>query len=46
MTSHDLPSHPPRAYSRAALGIPHRRYWWRPLVTLVVAALVFVVMNA
>lgn len=45
MTSHDLSALPPRTYSRAALGIPHRRYWWRPLVTLVVAALVFVVMN-
>ncbi|MDN5821179.1 MAG: CPBP family intramembrane metalloprotease, partial [Brachybacterium sp.] len=35
----------PQAYHRAARALPHHRYWWRPLVTLVVAAAVFVVMN-
>lgn len=32
-------------YHRAARAIPHRRYWWRPLVALVVSAAVFLVMN-
>ncbi|ASK65991.1 CPBP family intramembrane metalloprotease domain-containing protein [Brachybacterium avium] len=35
----------PQAYHRAARVLWHRRYWWRPLVTLVVTAAVFVVMN-
>ena len=32
-------------YHRAARAIPHRRYWWRPLVTIVVAFAAYVVMN-
>ena len=44
MIEHDL--HPsPQPYHRAARALPHRHYWWRPLVTLVVSAVVFVVMN-
>ena len=45
MTPHDLSARPPRIYSRAALGVPHHRYWWRPLVTLAVAGFAYVVMN-
>ncbi|WP_394216083.1 CPBP family intramembrane glutamic endopeptidase [Brachybacterium vulturis] len=35
----------PQPYHRAARALRHRRYWWRPLVALVVTAVVFVVMN-
>ncbi|HEX7351003.1 CPBP family intramembrane glutamic endopeptidase [Brachybacterium sp.] len=37
--------HHPQPYHRLARALPHRSWWWRPLVTLVVAAFVFVVMN-
>ena len=44
MIEHGL--HPsPQPYHRASRALPHRHYWWRPLVTLVVSAVVFVVMN-
>lgn len=39
------PAPTPQPYHRAARAIPHRSWWWRPLVTLVVAAFTFVVMN-
>lgn len=35
----------PQPYHRAARAIPHRGYWWRPLVTLAVAFGAYVVMN-
>lgn len=41
---HPRPPAAPPAYHRAARGIPHRGYWWRPLVTLAVAGAVYVVM--
>ncbi|MGO1981933.1 MAG: lysostaphin resistance A-like protein [Brachybacterium alimentarium] len=40
-----LPPPSEQAYHRAARAIPHRRYWWRPLVALGVTAVVFVVLN-
>lgn len=36
---------PAQPYHRAARAIPHRRYWWRPLVTIVVAGVVWIIMN-
>lgn len=36
---------PLQTYHRGARAIPHRRYWWRPLVTLLVSAAVLVVMT-
>ncbi|MDN5599452.1 MAG: CPBP family intramembrane metalloprotease [Brachybacterium sp.] len=35
----------PLPYHRAPRALRHRHHWWRPLVTLVVSAVVFVVMN-
>lgn len=43
MSAHD--GLPPQPYHRLARALPHRSWWWRPLVTLAVAAFVFVVMN-
>lgn len=34
-----------QAYHRAAHAIPHRRYWYRPLVTLLVSVVVLAVMT-
>ncbi|MGO1200693.1 MAG: lysostaphin resistance A-like protein [Dermabacteraceae bacterium] len=35
----------PQPYHRIPRALRHRHHWWRPLVTLVVSAVVFVVMN-
>lgn len=40
-----VPATPSQPYHRAARAIPHRRYWWRPLVTIAVAGFVWIVMN-
>ncbi|MGO3314626.1 MAG: lysostaphin resistance A-like protein [Brachybacterium tyrofermentans] len=36
---------PTGPYHRAARAIPHRSYWWRPLVAVAVAGFVWIVMN-
>lgn len=41
-------SQPPlirHSYPRLARAIPHRRYWWRPLVAVAVAGAVYVIMT-
>ncbi|MGP9845374.1 lysostaphin resistance A-like protein [Brachybacterium sp. 107] len=47
MTQHEpLPrTTPSQPYHRIARAIPHRGYWWRPLVTTAVAAFVWIAMN-
>ncbi len=38
-------SSPAQPYHRSAHAIPHRHYWWRPLVTIAVAGIVWIAMN-
>lgn len=47
LPGHDWSSSPSAAglaFHRAARLIPHRRYWWRPLVTVAVTAAMFAIM--